>query len=335
MEREPLDNKVQKEETMFAHCRRIIPHTMCLCLMLCAFLVWSNDAYPQKAVEIFAGTPGSLGDMWIRAWTDEYSRALKTPVVVVNKGGALSQWIQLSMAKPDGHGLAQFSYPTLVGYAIASKPPFDFFKDFAAVGAFGSSSTVLAIEKSSPFANFEDLIAYAKKNPKKLKCGTAGIHMHDHFAVELIKEYTGADIVMVPFKGSNEVVTALLGKHVDLISIGPAPVLGLMRAGRVRTILSVMRLKEFPEVPLFSEKGVGDAGMVNWTGIYTQSAVPKENLKKLVDAYEKVARDPKVIEKIDKLGFTGDYLSPAALTPLAKRDYDKIYAVVKRLGISE
>ena len=313
---------------------------VCLILCCCLFVLVTHaypqeKEYPRRPIEIIAPTPGSLGDLWVRAWIDQFSKILKVPVIVVNKGGALSQWIQLSMAKPDGYSIAFFSYPSLVAYAISSNPPFDMFKDFAAIGALGASSTVLAVEKSSPFATFDDLIDYAKKNPKKLKCGTPGIHLHDHFAVELIKEHTGADIVMVPFKGASQLVTALLGKHVDLASVGPAPLMGLIQPGRVRLLLTVMRLKEFPDVPLFSEKGVGEAGIVNWTGIFAPSAAPKEVQKKLIDAFEKVSKDPKALANLDKLGFTSDYMNPTALTTQIKKDYEKIKAVVKRVGISE
>jgi tripartite-type tricarboxylate transporter receptor subunit TctC len=307
----------------------------CFPFLFCVQAQAQKKEFPERSIEIIAQTPGSLGDMWVRSWSEDFSKSLKVPVVVTNKGGALTQWIALSMAKPDGYTLAFFSYPSMIAYAISSKPPFDMFKDFVPIGAFGIASTVLTVEKSSPFTTFESLLDFAKKNPKKLKCATPGIHLHDHLSVELIKEQTGADIVTVPFKGSTEAVTALLGKHVDMISIGPAPLVSLIRAGRVRPLLSVNRLREFPDVPLFSERGLGEAGLVNWTAIFTLSAVPKDIQKKLADNFEKIAKDPKIIGRIDQLGFTHDYLASAAFGNQIQKDYQKIASLVKRLGISD
>lgn len=321
--------------------RKIMPYIVYPCIIFCWSVILNTDAYPQKKeyparpIEIIVATPGSLLDIYTRAWSEQLSRNLKTPVIINNKGGTLSQFIACSMAKPDGYTLASFSYPSLVGQAMSSKPPVDLFKDFVPIGGFGGTSTVIAVEKSSPFAKFEDLIDYAKKNPKKLKCGSPGIHVCDHFTFELVKESTGTDIVLVPYTGSSQVITALLGQHIDLLTLSPAALIGLMKAGRVRPLLTALKLRDFPDVPLFSEKGLTEAAIINWAGLMAPSAVPKEIQKKLIDAFEKAAKDQKIIEKIEQLAFTGDYLNPTEMAIQIKKDYEKIKTVVKRVGIGE
>jgi tripartite-type tricarboxylate transporter receptor subunit TctC len=321
--------------------KKIMDFTVYLCFALLCLALMNTDVYsqkkeyPERPIEIIAATPGSLGDLWIRAWGNEFSKLIKAPLVVVNKGGAMSQLLQLSMAKPDGHTISYFSYPSMIAWAMAAKPPFDLFKDFIPIGTFGTYSALIAVEKSSPFKTFEDLIDYAKKNPKKLKCGTPGLHIHDHFIFELLMEHTKTDMVTVAFTGSAQVVTALLGKHVDLICNAPAALVGHMKAGTIRPLLTVMKLKEFPNIPLFSEKGLGEAGIISPTGIIALSAVPKEIQNKLVDAFQKIARDPKNIEKIEQQGFTADYSGPAEMWSRLKKDYDKIEPIVNRLGIKQ
>jgi tripartite-type tricarboxylate transporter receptor subunit TctC len=322
--------------------KKVVLVTVSLCcLAILGLTMLSTDVsaqgkeFPEKTIEIIAATPGSLGDLWIRSWGDEFSKLLKVPFVVVNKGGAMSQLIQLSMAKPDGHTISYFSYPSMIAWDMAAKPPVDLFKDFSPLGAFGTYSALIAVEASSPFKTIEDLIDYAKKNPKKLKCGTPGQHLHDHFIFELLMEKTKTDFVTVPFTGSSEVVTALLGKHVDVIVLAPAALIGHMKAGRIRPLITVQKLKEFPDVPLFSQKGLGEAGIVSPTALIALSSTPKEAQNKLIDAFAKVAKDPKNIDKVEKLGFTGEYWSPTEMWARMKKDNEKIEPIVDRLGIKK
>ena len=168
-----------------------------------------------------------------------------------------------------------------------------------------------------------------------MKCGSPGIHVCDHFTFELVKEFTGTDIVLVPYTGSSQVITALLGQHIDLLTLSPAALIGLMKAGRVRPLLTALKLRDFPDVSLFSEKGLTEAAIINWAGLMAPSAVPKEIQKKLIDAFEKAAKDQKIIEKIEQLAFTGDYLNPTEMAIQIKKDYEKIKTVVKRVGIGE
>ncbi|MCL2669379.1 MAG: tripartite tricarboxylate transporter substrate binding protein, partial [Syntrophaceae bacterium] len=222
--------------------KKMVSVTACFCYL--AFLgltIPGSDAhsqqkgvFPEKAIQIIAATPGSSGDNWIRAWGDEFAGLLKVPYVVENKGGAMSQLVQLSMAKPDGHTIAYYSYPSMISWAQSAKPPFDMFKEFTPLGAFGTYSALIAVEASSPFKTIEDLIAFAQKNPKTLKCGSPGLHLHDHFIFELFMERTKTDIVTVPITGSAGNITALLGKHVDMIVLSPSALIGQMQAGRIR-----------------------------------------------------------------------------------------------------
>jgi len=221
-----------------------------------------------------------------------------------------------------------------VGVAIDPTPPIDLFKDFVPIGGFGYFPQLVAVEKSSPFATYEDLINYARKNPGKLKCGSAGVTMISSFSFELLKQQTKLDIVMVPFKAAPQATTALLGKHVDLVALPPQSLLGFLKSGRVRILLSTQRLKDYPNVPLFAEKGLKEAGINAWLGLAAPSLVPKEVQKKLADAFEKVAKDPKIMERIETFNFTPEYLNSTDFLATMKRDYEKIVKVAKEAGIS-
>lgn len=297
-----------------------------------------QNAYPERTIKVMVGTaPGGVADLWTRSWTDDFSKILKVPVVIDNIAGAsgMAELIEAAKAKPDGYTLAYVTQSNVVGYAVSSEPGFDLFKDFVPIGAYGSFPTTIAVEKSSPFKTFEDLIAFAKKNPNKLKCGSAGATIISHFNFELLKQYAAVDIIMVPFKGSPPAVTALLGKHVDLLALSPSALMGLMKAGRVRALLTTQKMKEFPDVPLFSDKGLGEAGVAAWTGLFAPSGISKEIHRKLIDAFVRVTKDPNVVKRIEDLGFNAYYQSPQDLAVQMKNDFVKFKAVAKKAGIGE
>lgn len=316
----------------------------CFSLLL---LLWSvpmmgsygqKKEYPEKTIKIYVTTTaGGTSDLWARAWSDEFSKILKVPVVVQPEGGAsgMVALIEAAKSKPDGYTLTYIAQSNVVGFAVSTKSPFDLFKDFVPIGACGSTPTIIAVEQSSPFKTFDDLMDYAKKNPGTLKCGTSGTTVVSHFNFELVKQLTNVDVVMVPFKGAPQAATALLGKHVDFASVYVSPLLGLLKAGRVRPLLTTRRLKDFPGVPLFSEKGLAKAGILGWSGLFAPSGIPKEVRAKLIDTFEKVVKYPSVIEKIEALGFTHEYQNPTDLAVQMKEDYEKIKAAAEKAGISE
>lgn len=308
--------------------------------ILCLLTFFNLDAYgeyPDKPIKIYATTTaGGTADLWIRAWSEEFSKILKVPIIIQPEGGAsgMAALIEAAKAKPDGYTLTYVAQSNVVGFAVSTKSPFDLFKDFVPLGACGSTSTVIVVEKSSPFQTYDELVDYAKKNPGKLKCGSAGATVVSHFNFELLKHYTNLDFIMVPFKGSPQAITALLGKHVDLVCTYAVPLQGLVKSGRVRTLLTTRKLNDQQDVPTFAEKGLAKAALLGWAGIIAPMGVPKEVQAKLIDAFQKVTKYPEVIKRLEVLGFSTEYSSPGDIAKQMKEDYEKIRTVAKQVGIS-
>lgn len=314
---------------------------VCLSLIFCFLLILSIDSYgqkkeyPERAIEIIVGTaPGGMGDLYVRAWSDDFSKLLKVPVVISNKAGAsgMTALIEASGARKDGYTLTYFTMQNLLGYALC-KFPFDIFKDFTPIGSWGNYPNMIVVEKSSPFKTYEEVMDYARKNPGKLKCASAGAMGSGHFNFLLLMQQAKVNITMVPFKGTPPAATALLGNHVDLYVTAPTSVMGLLKAGRVRGLAATQRIKEFPDIPLFSEKGIS-SHLATWVGLFSPSGVPKENLKKLIDTFEKLTKDPKVTKRLEDLGYTPDYIPPTTLSEQMKGDFETIKTVAEQAGIT-
>jgi tripartite-type tricarboxylate transporter receptor subunit TctC len=320
--------------------KRMVTLSWCFALVICLLVLPRTDSYgqkreyPEREIKIVTGTSGSAADVWIRTWLDDFSKILQVPVVVINKGGGLASPIEAKRAKPDGYTLSYITQSMLTEFGFSSKAPVNLEKDFLPIGSFGSFPTLIVVEKSSPFMTFESLIDYAKKNPKKLKCGSAGLNV-SHISFELVKRSTGTDIVMVPLNGSAPAVTALLGKHIDLLSISPSALMGLLKAGRVRVLLTSEKLKDFPDIPQFSEKGLNDAVVIGWSGLCVPVGVPKDAYDKLVNAFERIAKDPTIINRIETLGYTPKYLNSAELAIRLNKDLERIGTIAKEIGLED
>ncbi len=298
----------------------------------------SAKEFPARAIKVIVNTtPGGNSDLWARTWADDFSKLLKVPVVISNQGGAsgMSALIEAAEAPADGYTINTMTHSMVVGVSVNPNPPVDLFKDFTPIGGFGYFPSLIAVEQSSPFHTYEELANYARQNPGKLKCGSAGATMISHFTFEVLKQQAKLGIVMVPFKAAPEAVTALVGKHVDLASLPPQSLLGFAKSGRVRFLLSTQKLKDYPQVPIFADKGLKEAGINAWLGLAVRSGVPKAAQKKLADAFAVVAKNQKIVSKIEAMNFTPDYLSAADFLALLKRDHVNILKVAKQSKIGD
>ena len=291
--------------------------------------------YPEKAIKLVVGTePGGISDLGARALSDKFAEKLGVPVMIFNKpgGGGVDALVDVVNAKPDGYTLVTMTDGGVIGQVISPNIPYDCSRDFIPIGTFGLTPTLIAVNSNSSFNTIEELLDYAKRNPKKLKCGTPGSNSFSHFNFELFKSYEKVDITGVPFKASPQAVTALLGNHVDLISSTLPPINGQLKAGRFRGLATTNKIKEFPNIPTFSEKGLTRELMGSWTGILAPTKIPQNVHKKLVEAFEKTVKDQEVIQKLEMVGFASYVIGPDAFAQLIKRKFENFSELVKKIG---
>lgn len=296
-----------------------------------------KKGYPEKPIKIIVPVnPGGQSDLAIRSGSEELSKKLGVSVFIVNEagGGGTIAAAELSKAKPDGYTLFGAPMNTML-IAPAMNPKINYsINDFTPVCMISASPMVCAVNSTSPFKTIEALLDYAKKNPGKLN-GGAPVASTGHLDLELIKYHAKVDIVTVPFKGSPEGTTALLGNHIDVYVGALAPLLGHLRSGRLRGLMTTNKLKELPDIPLFSEKGLAQAGMTTWVGILAPLNLPKEIQKKLVDAYGDVMKEPGVLKTLDNAGFAPYYVGPEAMAKIMHDESERVIAIVKATNIKQ
>lgn len=270
--------------------------------------------FPAKPIEMqVAYAAGGLADSMARAIAKNMEETLGQPVVVVNKpgaGGALGVTF-LKSAKPDGYTIGVVTGITLTYTPLVEKVSYSL-EDFKYLASVGRFQEAFVAPPDKPYKNFKELVAYAKKNPGMTY---ASMHPIAENILTAIAKKEGVDWRAIPTKGGSEVMTAVVGKHVDFgFSGGIHP--PFVRAGDMIVLagLGKNRLLASPEVPTLIEYGY-DLFFDNDNILYVPKGTPDDVTKKLTATIEKAAKDPKYVELlqtkflISALCLTGDNLT--------------------------
>lgn len=296
--------------------------------------------YPSHPIQLVVpNDPGSAGDTSARASADELSKILKTPVMVLNKPGASSTLGVdfVVKSKKDGYTLSYASTSACV-YARASNPdsvPYDPAKDLEPLGLQCYIPLTVAVQESSPWKTFNEMIDYAKKNPGRVRFSMHGLGSIDHFNLEIIKSLTGTEFTIVPFKGTAATTTGLLGGHVDATLLAESLIGPHARAGKLRMLLLSMKMPQYPNVPTITELGYKQTLPSGWFAWFAPAGIPEEVKKVLVPAIEKTIKSPEVVQKIERLGLIVDYKTPEELKKDMMSEYEVARSLAVKLGLGK
>ena len=294
--------------------------------------------YPARPIQLIIPlVAGSALDVNGRIFAEEFGKALRTQVLPVNKpGGSLTLGTDaVAKSKKDGYTLA-YTNTTAIIYARILNPeivPYDPVKDLEPLGLHCFFPLAGAVQESSPWKNFAELIDYAKKNPGKLRVATHGQGSIDHFNLEIIQSLTGAQFTHVPFKGGEQVVSALLGGHVEVIFHAFGQVMPQVEAKKMRILLVTNKTADFPNLPTLPEFGYKQDLLSAWFALFGPIGLPEDVKKVLVPAIEKVVRNPELKAKIEKMGFIVNYKTPAELKKLMVEDYERALEIAVKVGL--
>ena len=234
----------------FACLRRALLGVVCLALGGAALTVQAQD-WPNKPVKvIITFTAGSSTDIVGRIVTQRLSEVWGHPVVVDNKPGAGGSIASAMVAKSaaDGYTILINSNAQAITPAMYANLPYDTQKDFIDVAPLAIQPNVLIVSPDSKFNSVQDIIAFARKNPGEFNWGHAGTGSGTHLSSEKVIAATGIKVTQIPFKGTPEVVAAVMGKSVDAYWGPISAVVSNIRAGKLKA-LAVTTLQASPSLP--------------------------------------------------------------------------------------
>jgi len=250
-------------------------------------------------------------------------------------GGVIGAEIA-SKSAPDGYTLF-ISSPgalTILPHLRKAPLPYDTLRDFAPISLISIGPFVLMVHPAVPAKNIRELIALAKAQPGKLNYASAGNGVANHLAGELFKQMTGTDIVHVPYKGAPQAVTDVVGGHMQMMFNSISPIVGHIKAGRVRVlgIASLQRSAQMPELPTIHESGVPGFEAVNWFGIFAPAKTPKAIISRVNAAVVKTVKNPEMQAQFIGLGADPVGSSVEEFTAFVRRDMEKYAKIVRVSG---
>src|SRR6476646_434537 len=219
------------------------------------------QSYPTKPVEfVVAFTPGSAVDIVSRIVSAKLSEYWGQPLINENKpgaGGSIGSAL-VARAAPDGYTLLVTSNAHTVNPAILASLPYDTLKDFTDIVPMAEQPNVMVVNADAPYKTLGDLIAAAKAKPGVINIGHAGIGSGTHLSTEKFIAAAKVKVVEVPFKGTPEVIAAILSHNVDGYWAPISAGLSQIKSGKVRplAVTTAKRNPVLPNVPSMPEAGV-------------------------------------------------------------------------------
>jgi len=307
-------------------------------IVILNYTITFAQKYPDKPITlVIPMAPGDGLDIAGRMMADELSKILKVPIVPLNKPGATATLgtDMVVKAKKDGYTILLTNSASIVNAKVLQPEivPYDPFIDLTPLGMSTVWPMVFVIRTDAPYKNLNELIEYIKKNPSKVRFGTAGFKSISDFNVELFKVLTGLEITTVPFKGATPSATALIGGHVEVGSLTITPYLSHIKSGKVKPIVISKKFPEFPEIPTLKELGYKEDLIDVWSAFFAPAGVPSEVTETLIPAIEKVVKNPEISSKLIPLGMYQEYLPPNELLIKMKKEYKLVDEVAKRYGM--
>jgi tripartite-type tricarboxylate transporter receptor subunit TctC len=295
--------------------------------------------YPNRPIRLVVPFPaGGPTDILSRAIAERLSQKWGQGVVVENRPGGNTTigTMQVVKAEPDGYTLLAAMDSTLVMNPVTlGNLPYDPMKDFTYISMAANNTSLVTVRADDGPKSIAELIERAKAAPKKLSFG-AGI-VTTRLGGILFAKTAGFEAVLVPYKGSAEVVQALLTKSVDFIVDGAAPSVPLVRGGQFRALakLNTPPLSALPDVkPLSSFPGLeGLEDIATWVGIVAPAGTPRAIVDKIQREMVEMAGDKALAERLERTGIGIASSTPEAFRAHVQKETVRWARVYKDSGI--
>jgi tripartite-type tricarboxylate transporter receptor subunit TctC len=289
--------------------------------------------FPTKEVQIIIPwAAGGATDLIFRALAATTGKYLGQAVVVVNRPGGAGAvgYTEAMQAKPDGYTLVSAITPlTILPHQVKTAYTYKIFEPIINVV---SDPGMFLVRSDAPWKSLKEFLGYAKKNPDMITVGNSGAGGGVHLIALAFEKAAGVKFNHIPFAGGGPSVTALLGGHVNAVSVSPPEGIEHVKAGKLKIIalFAEKRFELFPDVPTVQEQGINFV-MGQWRGLVAPKGTPPDVIKKLHDAF-KQGMDAPVFQKNAKdMAINLHHLGPEAFGKLMAYDHDSFGNLIKAM----
>ena len=303
----------------------------------------AQDKYPSRALTwVVPFAAGGPTDAMARNIANQVSQQLGQSIVIENApgaGGTIGA-TKVARAEPDG-------YTFLVGHIgyMAAAPSlydnlrYDPVKNFDAVFRFPDTPLVLLVGEGSKFKTVDELLAFARANPKALNFSNAGVGSTSHLVASLFASQAGIQITPIAYKGAGPALNDLMGGQVDAMFDQTNTSLPQTRGGKVRALglTSAQPMPQFPGAPAIGAQAIPGFQVSTWYGLYAPHGTPPQAIETLYAAYRKAMQNQDFTRQMSDQGIlllADDDYAPQALQQHTRDEGARWAQVIKQAGIS-
>jgi tripartite-type tricarboxylate transporter receptor subunit TctC len=244
------------------------------------------DEFPSRPVRVIVPfSPGGAVDGPMRLIAQDLGKRLGQSVIVENRPGAGATIGTDAVAKApaDGYTLLLASQTNAISATLYPKLPFDPIEDFVPITLIGREPGVVVVNPALPVKTLQELIAYVKAHPGQVDYASSGNGSGQHLFAALLCSITGMKMNHIPYRGSGQATTDLVGGQVQVSIPGMAGMLGHIKSGKLRAlaVTGATRAPQLPDVPTMSEAGVPGYEAYVWMGLLAPKGTPPAVIDRL------------------------------------------------------
>ncbi len=294
-------------------------------------------AYPEKPIRMIVGfSAGGTTDVVARIVGKEIGETLGQPVVIENRPGAGSNIAaeMVARADPDGYTLLMVAVTSAINHTLYKNLKFDLVQDFQPVALAARVPNVLVVHPDVKANSVAELVDLLKKNPGKFNFASSGSGTSIHMAGELFKLRAGVDVAHIPYKGSANAISDLIGGQVDYMFDNMPSAWPHVESGKLRAlaVTTAERSATAPNLPTMQEEGFEGFDVSSWFGVIGPKGIPADVVQTLNKAIREALAKPEVRERFAGLGAVPADTTPEQFGEFIKTEVESWGPVVEASG---
>jgi tripartite-type tricarboxylate transporter receptor subunit TctC len=294
-------------------------------------------AYPARPLRlILPFPPGGSTDLLGRAVAERLGESLRQPVVPENRPGAGGNVGAEAAARsaPDGYTLVLCAPSLAISPSLYRKLNYDPLRDLVPVALVATIPNLLVVHPSVPARSLTELAQHARANPGRLNFGTGGPGTSNQLAADMFRSLTKTEIVLVPYKGAETAMLAVLSGQVQMVVIGTPASATHVKSGKLRALalLGKERYPDLPDVPTAAESGMPEFEVDTWYGVLAPAGVPREVVARINGELVKIMRAPEMRDRLGTMGIQPLASTPEAFGEFLRSEVERWGRVVRESG---
>jgi len=312
----------------------------CLSLAVMSFLLSLTEEglaaekkFPSKPIQVIIGFQPGETDNLLRPFVERMPEYLGQPMNLTYKpgaGGSLAAGF-VAASKPDGYTLFGSSQSSIVVIPLTQKGLGYTTESFAPIVCLVETPALFVVKPDAPWKNLKEFVAEAKKSPGKLTYSSSGTFGTGHLLGEAFAKEAGIKLTHIPSQGSTPAMTALMGGHLDMASLG-AVAMPQIKGGTLRplAVFNPKRISALPDTPTIVELGYKITATLIY-GLYAPKNTPKEIIDTIYGAAKKIVEKDRAVvsERLDMMGGQIGFAGQAEFASILKTQYELFSKVMQ------